>query len=205
MPNILTNLQFYLPVVKDFVTIVSLIIASVVAILGLQTWRRQLKGTAEYDLARKVLMAVYKLRDETFSFQFLLVMRKQNSIGRKRYPTDREKMEGEELKNRKAVVDEAEQTLRVLVKEMEALLHKEEAEQIMGMLSHYLILNYAFFIEEINFRSPETIPSKNISFRNTEEEKEYFDFFNNEDSYKSNVNSTVRSIENIMKPFLLKK
>ena len=38
-------------------------IASYVAIVGLNTWRKQLTGTSEYELAREVLWAVYKLRD----------------------------------------------------------------------------------------------------------------------------------------------
>lgn len=38
-------------------------VAIVVAIIGLSTWRRQLKGTAEYDLTRRLMFTVYKLRD----------------------------------------------------------------------------------------------------------------------------------------------
>ena len=38
--------------------------AALVAIAGLSTWRRQLKGQAEYELARRVLRAVLKVRDE---------------------------------------------------------------------------------------------------------------------------------------------
>ena len=37
--------------------------AALVAVAGLGTWRRQLKGQAEYDLARRVLRAVLKARD----------------------------------------------------------------------------------------------------------------------------------------------
>ena len=34
-----------------------------VAWFGLSTWRKQLKGTTEYDLAKRVLLEVYKIRD----------------------------------------------------------------------------------------------------------------------------------------------
>jgi hypothetical protein len=34
-----------------------------VASLGLSTWRKQLKGSAEYELAKRLLLQVYKLRD----------------------------------------------------------------------------------------------------------------------------------------------
>ena len=48
---------------KDLMTAIAAGIASIVAIVGLTTWKRQLKGTAEYDLARRVLEATYSLRD----------------------------------------------------------------------------------------------------------------------------------------------
>jgi hypothetical protein len=34
-----------------------------IAILGLRTWRAQLEGTAHFELARRLLLAVYELRD----------------------------------------------------------------------------------------------------------------------------------------------
>jgi hypothetical protein len=34
------------------------------ALKGLSTWRRQLRGNAEYDLARRVLRITYRVRDE---------------------------------------------------------------------------------------------------------------------------------------------
>jgi hypothetical protein len=35
----------------------------IIAGFGLSTWRKQLKGTYDYELARKTLFSVYKLRD----------------------------------------------------------------------------------------------------------------------------------------------
>jgi len=59
----ITNIQPYLAFIKDIFTIISLVIAGVVAIIGLRTWRYQLKGTANYDLAKRLLKATYKIRD----------------------------------------------------------------------------------------------------------------------------------------------
>lgn len=36
---------------------------AVIAIVGLQTWKKQLRGKTEYELARRLLRAVYKTRD----------------------------------------------------------------------------------------------------------------------------------------------
>ena len=56
-------MQYYLSIIKDIVTIIATIIGSCVAIYGLISWRKQLKGRTEYDLARRVLKAVYKVRE----------------------------------------------------------------------------------------------------------------------------------------------
>lgn len=39
-------------------------IAAGVAVAGLQTWKRQLQGTAAYDVSRRLLRSVYRLREE---------------------------------------------------------------------------------------------------------------------------------------------
>jgi hypothetical protein len=55
-------IQTWLPIAKDAVTMFAAGVAVYVGLTGLQTWQRQLRGNAEYDLARRVLVSVYKLR-----------------------------------------------------------------------------------------------------------------------------------------------
>ena len=43
--------------------------AACIGILGLATWRKQLKGKTEYELARGVLVAVYRLRNAVSYFR----------------------------------------------------------------------------------------------------------------------------------------
>jgi len=59
----LQELQEYISLAKDIVTILSALTAAIIAVLGLHTWKKQLKGKTEYELARKLLRAVYKVRD----------------------------------------------------------------------------------------------------------------------------------------------
>jgi hypothetical protein len=56
-------LQPYVSLFKDIFSIISTIILAVIAIIGLQTWKKQLKGKTEYELARRLLRAVYETRD----------------------------------------------------------------------------------------------------------------------------------------------
>lgn len=50
-------------ITKDLVLIVAAAIGSYVALKGLNTWQRQLTGQTEYDLARRILVTLFKYRD----------------------------------------------------------------------------------------------------------------------------------------------
>jgi hypothetical protein len=61
MPPIET-FQANVTLIKDLVTILAALVAAYVGYTGLQTWKRQLTANAERELARRVLIAVYKVR-----------------------------------------------------------------------------------------------------------------------------------------------
>ncbi|MFI3136746.1 MAG: hypothetical protein QX197_08205 [Methylococcaceae bacterium] len=63
MSGLLYFLETWLPILKDATLAVAASIASYVGLKGLGTWRRQLKGNAEYELAKKLLRGVYELRE----------------------------------------------------------------------------------------------------------------------------------------------
>ena len=54
---------------KDAVQAVFAAIGSIVAILGLRAWRQQLAGKTEYEMASRLLRAVYKVRDQVNSLR----------------------------------------------------------------------------------------------------------------------------------------
>ncbi|MFC2023950.1 hypothetical protein ACFLT5_04365 [Chloroflexota bacterium] len=49
--------------IKDIFTILAAIVAGYVAVAGVNTWRKQLTGKTEYEVARRLLRATYALRD----------------------------------------------------------------------------------------------------------------------------------------------
>lgn len=55
--------QSYISIAKDVITALTAITAGIVAVIGLRSWRRQLRGKTEYELARRVLRASLKVRD----------------------------------------------------------------------------------------------------------------------------------------------
>ncbi len=58
----LTGVEVF-TLIKDFALTGAAISGAVVAIKGLGTWRRQLKGQSEYELSRRILVSLFKYRD----------------------------------------------------------------------------------------------------------------------------------------------
>ncbi|MFA6273827.1 MAG: hypothetical protein WC662_01580 [Candidatus Paceibacterota bacterium] len=52
-----------LKITKDLITMLGIGIASFVAISGLSAWKKQMKGKTDYEVARRCLKSVYKLRE----------------------------------------------------------------------------------------------------------------------------------------------
>ena len=49
--------------IKEIIITLSVITGAIVAMWGLRTWKAQIKGKTEYDLARRLLKAIYKVRE----------------------------------------------------------------------------------------------------------------------------------------------
>lgn len=59
---------------KDIVLALAAIVTVKVAVKGLSTWNRQLRGTADFDAARGLAKATYKVRDKLQACRSPLVM-----------------------------------------------------------------------------------------------------------------------------------
>lgn len=53
--------------IKDIAISGAAITGAIVAVKGLNTWNRQLKGQHEYELSRRILVSLYKFRDVLFA------------------------------------------------------------------------------------------------------------------------------------------
>ena len=53
----------FVSIAKDTVIITAGVVGAYVALRGLSTWNRQLKGGIEYDLTRRILKCTYRLRE----------------------------------------------------------------------------------------------------------------------------------------------
>lgn len=57
----------YVSTIKDIILAVAAATGAVVGVVGLKTWRRELHGKVEYELARQLIKSCYKFRD-AFAF-----------------------------------------------------------------------------------------------------------------------------------------
>lgn len=67
--SILSDVVTALGSSKDALQALFAIVGIFVAILGLRTWRKQLAGKAEYELATRLLRAIYTVRDRVNSMR----------------------------------------------------------------------------------------------------------------------------------------
>ncbi|OIN27962.1 hypothetical protein [Vibrio barjaei] len=51
-------------IVKDIAVASAAVTTSAIAIMGLKSWKRELKGKTEFEVARALILSTYKLRDE---------------------------------------------------------------------------------------------------------------------------------------------
>lgn len=56
-------MQITWSLVQEVVSVVGTLGALILGVVGLSTWRRQLKGTAEYEVAKKALLLTYQVQD----------------------------------------------------------------------------------------------------------------------------------------------
>ena len=54
----------FVSVIKDILLSIAAIVTASVAIIGLRSWKKELSGKASFEVARGLIRATYKLRDE---------------------------------------------------------------------------------------------------------------------------------------------
>jgi hypothetical protein len=205
------DLQPYLSFIKDIVTIISLIVGGGVAIIGLQTWKRQLQGTAKYELARRTLKAIYQLKDAVNNLRY-------NSIYSYEIEDAIEKFDPKLRKNNKSYLErrtcavfnlrwvavaEAGQNLQVEGVEIEALLGRKVRKIISDPIESVNLLNdlysqydyYAHCSPVIREKSDEYKRIRKMIFANMVPEK---------DEFKNRFYSELIEIEELLKPYLQK-
>lgn len=197
-------------VIRDLVTIVSLIVAACVAIKGLQTWRSQLTGTAEYDLAKRILKATYKLRNalESVRNPLMTVGEISHAVKEANIDTDPKSSEYSSKSNaavysiRWKKVTESLAELQEEAIEAEALWGSTVGKQILEIRSSVMKLYSALNIY-LAYSNRSTTPEQyaevvkkfeKIVYKMTDEETS--------DEFSTDLIKAIDKIENLVKPYL---
>ena len=195
---------------KDFVLSSAAVVGAYVAFRGLSTWRRQLQGGFEYELARRLLKNVYRVRDavhavrnpfmpasemppppESESFLYTAEMRRYYGVA-------------EAYQRRWSKVDEAWIELKADLLEAEAVWGAEVHEKVKPFeaLQRELAHQIRTYLRSIDPRdSSETRLSlegqlrkqRDIMYSSSESEKDVF---------SEDVKVAIRRIESFVKPHL---
>jgi hypothetical protein len=116
--------------IKDVLLGGAAVTTTVVAVVGLKNWSRELRGRADFDVARGLIRATYKLRDEIRSCRAAFIMAQEFPDGycdpnRKSTPEDEAQVWAHVYKNRWQPVWEAIQEFDAQTLEAEALWGSE--------------------------------------------------------------------------------
>lgn len=64
----------YLTIFRDFAISGAAIVTTLIAWLGLKNWNLELRGKADFEVARSLIRATYKLRDELWQARSMLIL-----------------------------------------------------------------------------------------------------------------------------------
>lgn len=143
---------------KDVVVVAAPATGAIVAVKGLSTWRRQLKGQSDYNLAKDVLINLYKYRDALFFVRHPLLTGAELQLPENVDEKELKYAEANYLRtvtayqNRWDKVVEVRSKLQANIVEIEALWNADLALQLKKIFAHEqdLMFNISCFLRVKN-------------------------------------------------------
>lgn len=203
--DIQPSLLGYISIAKDWLTLLIAGCGVWVAWQGLKTWRRQLKGTSQFDVAKRLMLKVYQIRRD---IEYCRSSVRKISIfthhedgqpiperEQLRYSSDRE------MKGRFKYIIETSSEMDFLLFESEIILGKELRElfQPIEEVCYTLRDSIEEYTEDYN--------QKDDKFRDAEERNRYRElrqiiYSRKGDAIQAKVDSAVSEIEKFIKPYV---
>lgn len=200
----------FISVVKDLVVVAAPATGAVVAVKGLNTWRRQLKGQSDYNLAKDVLINIYKYRDALFFVRHPLItgaeLKLPEGIDQKelKYAEVNYLQTATAYENRWNKVVEVRSKLLTNIVEIEALWGAELAQKLKNIFVHEkeLMFNISCYLRVIN----PSIAAEDKKFdRENVDRKMLYDTLNDEsDTFRGAFKKTMTPFEDEMRQKLKK-
>jgi len=195
---------------KDIALIVAAITGAVVAVKGLGTWKRQLRGQSEYELSRRILVSLFKYRDALNGVRYPMMWANEMPT-----PPENEAKEMNPDQIRFYGKSKGYQARWDKVQAERSSLYADmlEAEAIWGNelnklfkdlfnLEHELFTSIRQYLKIIN---PDTPESSKEAIRKIDDRKRdimYDDLSDEPDEYKKDLILFIEKIEKYLKPKL---
>lgn len=195
-----------LSLIKDWSTLFIAAFGVWVAWQGLRTWRRQLKGTSQFDVAKRLMLKVYQIRQDISHCrspyrEIPIITHYEDG---KPIPKSRQDFysSSKEMKGRFEYIIKTFNEIEFLLFEAEVILDKEIREifKPISEVCHLLRCSIEEYIEEFN---PE-----NDTWRHDKEERNRYRelrqiiFSRKNDDIEKKVNASVSEIEKFIKPYV---
>lgn len=195
--------------IKDIISIVVPILGVWIAYSGLKTWKKQLKGTTEFELARRILKSTYGVREAIRFFRAFYKFIKAY------IPLEGEILSPEEQQYRQTKTDWLERVERITkelqtfeVNRLEAeVLWGQESSEVLSKLSIFCNRLFVYLKIHLDDINPET-RSLGYSTEPGVFKKEMDSWLcanPKKDDVEIELNSIIKNIEDYLKKHLPKK
>jgi hypothetical protein len=159
----------------------------VIAFVGLKTWRRQLKGTHDFELAKRLMLDAYNLEESIKQFRnpFIIGNNERDEYDRRW----------------KEVVSFANE-LRASLTEAQIIWDKSKSQgyktSVNKLIGELIIALRHYLTDQDNSKKSNYTQLLSKNDMNVL----YSDYEDNIDSYSAKVDEFIKSIENFAKPYL---
>lgn len=195
---------------KDLILSGAAIMGAIVAIKGLSTWKRQLRGQSEYELSRRILVTLFKYRDAVAGVRHPVMwayeMPSPSEDESKSTSSEHVRFYGtsKAYQARWDKVQNERTSLYADLLEGEAIWGDELKKLFKSLfnLEHELFTSVRHYIELIN---PDTKEASKEAIRNIDKKRRdimYDDLSEEGDDYRKDFQRGVEAIEKYLKPKL---
>lgn len=195
---------------KDLILSAAVIVGAIVAVKGLNTWQRQLKGKSEYDLSRRLLVSLFKYRDAIDGVRHPVMWAYEMPFPPKE---EADKLSRDQIRfygtskayqERWDKVQKERTNIYADILEAEALWGNDLKElfKILFDLQYELLINVRHYLELID---PDVSQAKKEAVERIRKDKRdimYDESSDEEDGYKKDFKKGIEDIEKYLKPKL---
>ncbi|NCS98971.1 hypothetical protein GW764_02170 [Candidatus Parcubacteria bacterium] len=180
--------------ILEIINTVAIGVGAFMAVVGINAWKKQLKGSTEYELARRYLKAVYKVRDAIkyvrnpfISVEEMTKAYEENNINDPDFSDNRKTNRAVYSVRWEKVID-ARTDLDVELLEAEVIWGKKAIEVASNLNAQItkLYVSLKFFLEERKVK-----PDRDIIYD-----------MGDEDKFNPELNKAIEEIEELLKPHL---